>query len=398
MKRLATILAALPIMASGAGFETNWPAWDYPRQGWSHLGQIVTGTTERCNVNGYAAPAALSNQYRDAQSILQDCKDRLEYVLENAGSSGLWVDWREVSGGTANWYRDSTTNLSPNGVPYFPTWSVTGLLAYLELPSNYLDYTPYRALSGSGGFTNDATVGHPHGVTNATTAAAGAVGLPSGRSTWYTTDYGFTGMKLIISNLLWTTKNQSYVISGLNTNYYTESDGDSGNQGTKAGAIQVSNVDYSNNQWRAATLTYTARSSYFTGVGTHRVDQYRARTIPVLRNLSTNGGFHASMDCYLWWYMEGPYVGGALANHVYYDIDGTGRTNDTVYIHESVSEQAPVNITNLNWSIPCTNYVTGGTEAPAAIIVPPADKQYASWIQDDMYVIKWNGTNGFQYK
>ena len=75
------------------------------------------------------------------------------------------------------------------------------VLEECRLPTNFLDYTPWRDLSGIGGFTNDlAAVGRPHGVTNQYTVRGGT-NYPSGRTCWYTTDYGIDGCKAFLEKL-----------------------------------------------------------------------------------------------------------------------------------------------------------------------------------------------------
>jgi hypothetical protein len=94
---------------------------------------------------------------------------------------------------------------------------VVGLCQVARLPTNYFSYTPWRCLNGLGPFTNDATVGHAHGWTNEYTAAGGT-NFPAGRSTWYTTDYGWAGMSNAISTLTHTKILQymSYVLWSMN--------------------------------------------------------------------------------------------------------------------------------------------------------------------------------------
>jgi hypothetical protein len=76
----------------------------------------------------------------------------------------------------------------------------TAFLVLMKMPTNYFENTPYRGLDGLGPFTNDTTVGRPYGwVTSYTTN--GGTNFPSGRTNWYTTDYGMDGLRTI-TNLM----------------------------------------------------------------------------------------------------------------------------------------------------------------------------------------------------
>jgi hypothetical protein len=102
------------------------------------------------------------------------------------------------------WVRmDAVTNpvywlTASNALPVYT--STAQVLRECGLPTNFFDYTPWRDLSGIGGFTNDLTVGRPHGMTNQYTAAGGT-NFPAGRSRWYTTDYGIDGCKAFLDRL-----------------------------------------------------------------------------------------------------------------------------------------------------------------------------------------------------
>jgi hypothetical protein len=88
------------------------------------------------------------------------------------------------------------------GLWALPVWTATGILAACALPTNYLDATPFRCLSGLGVYTDGidfVTTGRAYGWSNAQTIAGGSV--PTNRQAWRTTDYGWSGVTSIVARL-----------------------------------------------------------------------------------------------------------------------------------------------------------------------------------------------------
>jgi hypothetical protein len=79
-----------------------------------------------------------------------------------------------------------------------------------KTPTNLFDFTPYRGLDGVGPFTNDTSVGHPHGWTNEYTVAGGSY-FDGSRTNWYTTDYGWDDLRAAITNLRYRTFSSAYL-------------------------------------------------------------------------------------------------------------------------------------------------------------------------------------------
>lgn len=133
----------------------------------------------------------------------------------------------------------------------FYSQTATGTLATLKLPTNFFNYTPWRCLNENGPFTNDAgVVGRGHGWTNEYTAAGGT-NFPDGRTAWYTTDYGWNGLRRVISALTtteihcqWDLGSDSvtnYIwIEAYSTNYATA-------QGEVASALSSGSFSWSQN-------------------------------------------------------------------------------------------------------------------------------------------------------
>lgn len=106
----------------------------------------------------------------------------------------------QCDGGYWAYYDVDEASLT-NGYYEYPLMAVSQLCSIAKLPTNYFNYTPWRCLNGLGPFTNDGSVGHAYGWTNATTATGGT-NFSAGRSTWYTTDYGWDGIKAVIPYLI----------------------------------------------------------------------------------------------------------------------------------------------------------------------------------------------------
>lgn len=184
-------------------WDTNaWPAYMHPRSQKSQYTQCWTALTERAvaaydHTNSYpVAPA----WYRFQRGNLIELKKGFRRLLgeeTGTGTHNLPVGGRRwVNKGTAT----SGLLASVRETGQIFAFTKQALCAYAKRPTNYFDYTPYRGLDGVGPFTNDVSVGHPHGWTNEYTAAGGA-NYPEGRSCWYTTDYGIDGIRDMVTNL-----------------------------------------------------------------------------------------------------------------------------------------------------------------------------------------------------
>lgn len=196
----------LILLIAGAAYgqwDTNvWPAYLHPRSQRIQFSQCYTALHERAiasydHTNSY--PVA-PTWYRFQRGNLIELKKGFRRLLgEGTGvgtyhlpvSGRRWVDKGAVTNGLIESVRETGQILA---------FTKQALCAYAKRPTNYFDYTPYRGIDGIGPFTNDASVGRPHGWTNEYTAAGGP-NYPEGRSCWYTTDYGIDGIRDMITNL-----------------------------------------------------------------------------------------------------------------------------------------------------------------------------------------------------
>jgi hypothetical protein len=168
-----------------AGFSTNWPAYEYQREGYSQATQVYAAANERLYAFGFSTIGGVS-RWRSQRAELIAVKEAIAAMYD--------TDLIVPAYATA----DSMTNTVTNNVRYYK-----GRIEVLHdcgLPTNYFDYTPWRCLNGLGPFTNDTSVGRGHGWTNQYTVLGGT-NFPetTSRAAWYTTDYGWDGIKYVIN-------------------------------------------------------------------------------------------------------------------------------------------------------------------------------------------------------
>ena len=195
MRRVAYIMALL-LAGSTARADWSWVnAWDHQRWGKTYASECYQAISQRCEIID-AAIVSKPTWYRFQRTNLRNDKTKLESIITSFintnRSNGTDFDAYFASVSTGD-----TTVLS------FPMLTVTGALVNAGLPINYLDYTPWRCLNGLGPFTNDTTVGHAYGWTNAYTAAGGT-NFPGSRTNWYSTDFTWQGIKALMQQLVWT--------------------------------------------------------------------------------------------------------------------------------------------------------------------------------------------------
>jgi hypothetical protein len=195
MKSASITLAGVLFASCAAGaIDTNlYPMWLHPSKTDEVESNIVAEIKARQMSAGIATNLyAATSWWRSRSGNLATLKTRVKALFD----AGDWVMIDEL--GDTN---IMASILASNAVPVYSSANKANALKSWGLPTNYFDYTPWRDLSGVGGFTNDiAAVGHPHGTTNATTAKGGT-NYPSGRTKWYTTDYGWDGMAVILPHL-----------------------------------------------------------------------------------------------------------------------------------------------------------------------------------------------------
>jgi hypothetical protein len=198
-------LFVLPGSAQAAGWSAAaWPATNFPRRIDVALSDCWSGTWERVQAQGITDQggglATGLSWWRSNRGNLATIKGWIGVLLAESGvlitrgpgtaddTQCGWVRSNVVASAAA-----AGAALTANGGTW-PLWNnKTQFLAQLSFPTNYLDYTPYRGLSGCG---------YPY-VTAQT--LAGGTNYPPGRTNWVTLDYGVSRLPEILNALYATT-------------------------------------------------------------------------------------------------------------------------------------------------------------------------------------------------
>lgn len=242
LHRLAALLLALPTVCLGAGWSGVWPAQEHPRETKRQLAECYTAIVERVTATHTDWDTIPSQAwYRSNRGNLLNIKVMLRWTLEprasdpmGLGHSGLWLTWVVTNGvGNTTTAANTLTATQTNVFPHYGGLGAvsggglggsTSLLSALKMPTNYLDYTPFRCLAGLGPFTNDTSVPYPHGWSN-TTTLAGGTNFPAGRTCWYTTDYGWADLPRVFAELTITLEQGVLTLCLTNGNYYGQKQG-----------------------------------------------------------------------------------------------------------------------------------------------------------------------------
>jgi hypothetical protein len=285
-------------------------------------------------------------------------------------------------------------------------WNKVDFLLYCKLPTNFFEYTPYRGLDGVGPFTNDTSVGHPHGWTNSYTLSGGN-DFPDGRSAWYTTDYGWDGIRCVVTNLskrqvrvLGAYWNQSYGFSALyarSTNSFAEA-----RSRAESGLTNYTSVGFN---WFAGKSYYSEYQQYYASIS--------MPTMSYSLQLPTNGPEPIATGIFRTWPIiteQSGYSGRVFG----YDGTQLGYNNrgswtnelgfDTVWGWQSETNVINSGNFNMVWSIGGTNQIP---EAPSAdpasgnSVNKGVGLRYSDAFvdyQSAMMILDYSGENGFKYK
>ena len=189
---VALMLSCACSVVSFAGFSTNWPAWQYQREGWSQSTQCLAALNERLlafksvpiYTNIQYTNVSVTNVYRSNRMLLMGVKERLRFMIDSQYIVPAYFN----------------PSVATNAIQLDYYSNVVRVCNDCGLPTNFFDYTPYRDLNGLGPYTEDETVGHPYGDTNFfTTNFRGGTNFPGTRTRWYTTDYGWDGVKSVLN-------------------------------------------------------------------------------------------------------------------------------------------------------------------------------------------------------
>ena len=382
-----------------AGWNTNaWPSADHPRSGVIHAEDCYSATVERAWIAlGSTNTIGTNLFYRSQRDNLVAIKSDIEGIIPQ--------------------YVDLSFTNSSGILTNVQNYTVTGLCVHAGIPTNYFEYTPYRCLNGSGPFTNDATVGHPHGWTNATTEAGGT-NFPGSRTNWYSTDYGWQGLYNTINNLIWTKADPdkgSLEWRESDNSFYSGSDAPSAQSSLWNGRSTRTN-DYDCGS--GVDISYAASVDWW-DFGDASFNGQREQGIDVTA-CSVPTQFYSSVDVYVnceaWaWDFD---CGGACSTipALFVDIDSTG-FSEGWNLYDTWGEANTTNRGGASEWTPIGPTITDGNNPWTTMSVsnPLSSNDYYNAdlcgdCSDDYeglhygiralntWVFKWNGTNGFDYK
>jgi len=391
-------MGALLTEAANAGYDASaWPSWatNNLRDGKPQSADNYSSVVERAQAANVDLPAAPS-WWRSQRANLEQWKT---WLNENTDE---FIDYTQADddGTFTNWFAQGHAD--------FPRLDPVRVAELAKLPTNVLDASPWRCLNGRGPFTNDVpAVGHPHGWTNATTAAGGT-NFPAGREVWYTTDYVRPAITSYVAHLRWTATNSEPPYVG---SYDVVS------SGTNATTVPPA-YDSQGNLWPYSVKTNWAFGEYnYMVEADFEGDPGQAKKYLFVGNRSApTGGVRVSgisTACqhsvqhymafdFTWtdpglappWYDDPRDIDGLIdyidpTNVVmghYYFIEDASESETATHYSEEI-EAAYTNMVNpvpVRWpAAPSTNewMTTSGMEGSN------------SW-----WLLKWDGANGFDYK
>lgn len=389
------LIYCLLISLSFGQWSTNgvWPSYSYPRQAKAQFSEVYSAAVERCWAAGVsiAGPKWYVYQYDNMTNL----KSRMAAAIPN------YIVTNGYGG-------DLSSIIETGGLRHY---TVTGLLASAKMPINFFSYTPRSNLSGCGPFTN-AGLAWGNGWTNDQTAAGGT-NYPTGRTNWYTTDYGLMHITNIFPPLVWTTPDLDCVV----TSQWINGGGSPVTNQSEFDILYQNMLDLATN-WPGAYvdvqvgsladwsyligqasaskwLNYDVILDLHTGIGSI----YPASTNRP--NVRGDADFYAKNGAFLWTVDFGNNI---QTNRVFDSFDNAKVTNQWI----RVDQLSDVPATNFSYSYGSTNFpvrfcdslTTTNSESLRGWALTPfflyeGEPEYNGGF---LAVLKFDGTNGFRYK
>jgi len=417
------MIAALTTRAATAGAQVapGWPTDCFP--GWEHWREqsrmnatIYTAIVERCNALTGMVDAAVSELptyptwWRDNRSALVQYKAKLVQLLP------YYVPPYTFGTNLLDYF-NSPTNYAARTIP---AWNVNLICATNRMPTNYFAYTPWRNLDGLGPYTNDTTVGHPHGFTNEWTQTNRAGNLfPAGRTNWYTTDYGWDGMTGLLSRCVWTVHGSpdnypyysepGYSVTNWTGTFDASAGSDMEIEARRATAVSNwAQYDPGFARQLPAQYTYTFPQTVTTGdYNTIQAAVGVAARIIVGPAVPWQSQYYFDSG----WYATDS---GHLQNTNLYDAHSTSYTNRGSWLTNAVTDARWYSGASDIWGVQCVDswkltgdtltFTEGATNMPLPwceypITAGEATATSRGWIRKRIigWMLRWDHANGFQF-